>query len=43
MFKVIKNFVNMFFVKRLCDIRACEKTFFDLLKCEQCDINHVIT
>ena len=42
MFEIIKNFVNMLFVKRLCDVCACEKTFFDLLKCEQCDINHVI-
>ena len=41
-FEIIKSFINMLFVKRLCDVYACEKTFFDLLKCEQCDINHVI-
>ena len=41
-FEVIKNSINMFFIKRLCDIRICEKTFFDLLKCEQCDLNYVI-
>ena len=42
-FKVIKSFINMLFIKRLCDVRACEKTSFNLLKCEQCDINHVVT
>ena len=41
-FEIIKNSVNIFFIKRLCDAYACEKTFSDLLKCEQCDINHVI-
>ena len=41
-FEVIKNFINMFLVKRLCDIYAYKKMFFNLLKCEQCDINHVI-
>ena len=42
-FEIIKNFINMLFVKRLCDARACEKTFSNLFKCEQCDINHIIT
>ena len=41
-FKIIKNFVNMLLIKRLCDIYVCEKTFFNLLKCEQCDINYVV-
>ena len=42
MFEIIKNFVNMFLIKRLCDAYEYEKTFFNLFKCEQCDINHVI-
>ena len=42
-FEVIKSFINMLFVKRLCDVRAYKKTSFNLLKCEQCDINHAIT
>ena len=33
-FEIIKNFVHMLFVKRLCDIYTCEKTFFNLFKCE---------
>ena len=41
-FEIIKNFINILFIKRLCDIYMCEKTFFNLLKCEQCDINHVV-
>ena len=41
-FEIIKNSINMLFIKRLCDIYACEKTFSNLLKCEQCDINHVV-
>ena len=41
-FKIIKSSVNMFFIERLCDIRACEKMFFNLFKCEQCDLNHII-
>ena len=41
-FEIIKKFINMLFVKRLCDAYTCEKTFFNLFKCEQCDINHVI-
>ena len=41
-FEIIKNFINILFIKRLCDIYMCEKTFFNLLKCEQCDINHAV-
>ena len=40
--EIIKSFINMFFIKRLYDIRAYKKTFFDLFKCEQCDLNHII-
>ena len=40
---IIKSLVNIFFVKRLYNIRAYEKTFFDLLKCEQCDLNYIVT
>ena len=33
-FKIIKSFVNMLLIKCLCDIYACEKTFFNLFKGE---------
>ena len=42
MFEIIKNFINMLFIKRLCDVYVYKKTFFNLFKCEQCDINHVV-
>ena len=32
--EMVKNLVNMFFIKRLCNIRAYKKTSFDLLKSE---------
>ena len=32
----------MFFAKRLCNIRACEKRFLFYFKREQCDLNYVV-
>ena len=40
--KIIKSLINMLFVKRLYNIYAYKKTFSNLLKREQCDLNYVI-
>ena len=39
--KIIKNLVNMFLIIRLYNIYTYKKTFFNLFKREQCDLNYV--
>ena len=40
--RIIKNLVNMLFIKRLCNIYIYKKTYCNLFKREQCDLNYVI-